>query len=65
MDEGSWCCTIHKKDHPQEKEVQKEKKKYLSEEVIHITEKRRKAKGKGEKEMYIHLNVEFQKKKKK
>ena len=36
------------------------KAKWLSEEALQITEKRRKAKGKGEKERYIHLNAEFQ-----
>ena len=42
-----------------------EKKKYsnakwLSEEALQITEKRREVKGKGEKERYTHLNAEFQ-----
>ena len=36
------------------------KAKWLSEESLQITEKRREAKGKGEKERYTHLNVEFQ-----
>ena len=36
------------------------KAKWLSEEALQITEKRRKAKGKGEKERYTHLNAEFQ-----
>ena len=36
------------------------KAKWLSEEALKITEKRREAKGKGEKERYTHLNVEFQ-----
>ena len=35
------------------------KAKWLSEEALHIAEKRE-AKGKGEKERYIHLNAEFQ-----
>ena len=35
------------------------KAKWLSEEVLQITEKRREAKGKGEKERYTHLNAEF------
>ena len=35
------------------------KKKWLSEEILQITEKRE-AKGKGEKERYTHLNAEFQ-----
>ena len=37
------------------------KAKWLSEEALQITEKRREAKGKGEKEKYIHLNAELQK----
>ena len=36
------------------------KAKWLSEEALHIAEKRRQVKGKGEKERYIHLNAEFQ-----
>ena len=37
------------------------KAKWLSEEALHIAEKRREPKGKGEKERYSHLNAEFQK----
>jgi len=33
---------------------------WLSEEALHIAEKRREAKGKGEKERYTNLNAEFQ-----
>ena len=36
------------------------KAKWLSEEALHIAEKRKEVKGKGEKERYIHLNPEFQ-----
>ena len=36
------------------------KAKWLSEEALQITEKRREAKGKGEKEKYTHLNADFQ-----
>ena len=36
------------------------KAKWLSEEVLQITVKRREAKSKGEKERYKHLNAEFQ-----
>ena len=36
------------------------KAKWLSEEALHIAEKRREAKGKGGKERYTHLNAEFQ-----
>ena len=46
------------------KTIPKKKKckelKWLSEEAIHIDEKRREAKGKIEKERYTHLNAEFQ-----
>ena len=37
-----------------------QKAKCLSEEALHIAEKRREAKGKGEKERYTHFNAEFQ-----
>ena len=36
------------------------KAKWLSEEVLQITEKIREAKGKGEKERYTYLNAKFQ-----
>ena len=36
------------------------KAKWLSEDALQVTEKRREAKGKGEKERYTHLNAEFQ-----
>ena len=36
------------------------KAKWLSEETLQISEKRREAKGKGGKESYTHLNAEFQ-----
>ena len=36
------------------------KAKWLSEEALQITKKRREAKGKGEKERYTQLNAEFQ-----
>ena len=32
----------------------------MSEEALHIAEKRREVKGKGEKKRYTHLNSEFQ-----
>ena len=38
----------------------KYKAKWLSEEALQITEKRREVKGKGEKKRYTHLNAEFQ-----
>ena len=43
---------------PRKKKCQKAK--WLSEEALQITEKRRRAKGKGKKESYTHLNAEFQ-----
>ena len=46
------------------KTIPKEKKckeaKWLSEEGLQITEKRREAKSKGEKKRHTHLNAEFQ-----
>ena len=36
------------------------KTKWLSEEALQITEKRREAKGKGERERYTQLNAKFQ-----
>ena len=46
------------------KNISKKKKckktKWLSEEVLQIAVKRKKANGKGEKERYTHLNAEFQ-----
>ena len=36
------------------------KAKWLSEEALHIAEKRREVKGKGDRERYTQLNAEFQ-----
>ena len=36
------------------------KAKWLSEEALEISERKREAKGKGEKKRYIHSNAEFQ-----
>ena len=60
MDEGLWNHTQGRdQEHPQEKEMQKAK--WLSEEALHIAEKKkREVKGKGEKERYTHLNAVFQ-----
>ena len=59
MDGGSWHCTGDKdQDHPQEKEMQKSK--WLSEQALQITVKRKEGKSKGERERYTHLNAEFQ-----
>ena len=43
---------------PREKKCKKAK--WLSEEALQITVKRREAKGKGENERHTHLNAEFQ-----
>ena len=43
---------------PWERNVKKAK--WLSEEALQITMKRREPKSKGEKERYTHLNAEFQ-----
>ena len=43
------------------KKKKRKKAKWLSEEALQITEKRKAAKGKGEKERYTHLNAGFQK----
>ena len=45
---------------PMEKKCKKAK--WLSEEALQISVKRREAKSKGEKERYKHLNAEFQRK---
>ena len=42
------------------KKKNSKKAKWLSEEALHIAEKRREVKGKGEKERYIYLNANFQ-----
>ena len=43
---------------PQKKKCKKAK--WLSEDALQITEKRREVKGKGENERFTHLNAEFQ-----
>ena len=42
------------------KKKKRKKAKWLSEEALQITVKRREAKSKGEKEGYTHLNAELQ-----
>ena len=42
------------------KEQKCKKAKWLSQEALQITEKRRDPKNKGEKEKYTHLNAAFQ-----
>ena len=55
------CDTVQEaviKTVPKKKKCKKAK--WLSEEALQITVKRREAKSKGEKERYTHLNAEFQ-----
>ena len=55
------CVTVKKtviKTIPKKKKCKKAK--WLPEEALQISERRREAKGKGEKESYTHLNAEFQ-----
>ena len=55
------CDTVQEtgsKTSPMEKKCKKAK--WLSEEALQISVKRREAKSKGEKERYKHLNAEFQ-----
>ena len=61
MNYGQRFVTLYRrriKTIPMEKKCKKAK--WLSEEVLQITVKRREAKSKGEKERYKHLNAEFQ-----
>ena len=64
MPEELWievCNTVQEvvtKTIPKNKKCKKAR--WLSEEALQITEKRREAKRKGEKERYTHLNAEFQ-----
>ena len=44
---------------PSPRQRNAKKAKWLSEEALQISVKRREAKGKGEKERYTHLNAEF------
>ena len=41
------------------KKKKSKKGKWLSEEALHIAEKRREVKGKGERERYVQLNAGF------
>ena len=52
------CTGSSDQDHPKNKKCKNAK--WLSEEVLQKTEKRRETKGKGKKEGYTHLNAELQ-----
>ena len=62
MDGGSWHYPGGRTGDDQNQPLEKKCRKatWLSEEALHIAEKRRETKGKGEKERYVHLNAEFQ-----
>ena len=64
MPDGLWAEVCDTVQETGSKTISKKKKykkaKWLSDEALQITVKRREAKGKGEKERYTHLNAEFQ-----
>ena len=64
MPEKLWLEVHHTVQEVVTKTIHKKKKckraKWLSEEALHIAEKRRDVKGKGEKGRYTHVNTEFQ-----
>ena len=64
MDGGSCHCTggSDQEKKCKRKEKKCKKAKWLSEEALKITEKRKDAKRKIEKEKYTHLNAEFRRK---
>ena len=59
MDGGLWHCT-RGRDQDISKQNECKNAKWLSEEALQISVKRREAKGKGEKGRYTHLNAKFQ-----
>ena len=65
MPEELWMDVLDIVQEAEIKTISKKKKckkaKWLSEEALQISVKRREAKGKGEKERYTHLNAELQK----
>ena len=62
MNYGMRFVTLYRRQEsrPSLRKKKCKKAKWLSEEALQITEKRREAKSKGEKERYIHLNAKFQ-----
>ena len=64
MPEELWMKVCDIVQEPVIKTIPKKKKckkaKWLSEEALKITVKRREVKSKGEKERYTHFNAEFQ-----
>ena len=62
MNYGLRFMTLYRRQgsRPSPRKKKCKKSKWLSEEYLQITVKRREVKSKGEKERYIHLNAEFQ-----
>ena len=55
-------CDVYRRQgsRPSPRKRSAKKAKWLSEEALHIAQKRREAKGKEEKERYSHMNAAFQ-----
>ena len=62
MNYGLRFVTLYRRQgsRPSPRKRNAKRQKWLSEEALQITVKRREVKGKGEKERYTHLNAEFQ-----
>ena len=61
MNYGQMFVTLYRRQESRPSPRKRCKKaKWLSEEALQISMKRREAKNKGEKERYTHLNAEFQ-----
>ena len=62
MNYGMRFMTLYRRQgsRPSPMEKKCKKAKWLSEEALQITVKRREVKSKGEKDRYKHLNAEFQ-----
>ena len=62
MNNGRRFMTLYRRQgsRPSPRKRNAKRQKWLSEEALQITVKRREVKGKGEKERYTHLNAEFQ-----
>ena len=62
MNYGMRFVTLYRRQgsRPSPRKRNAKKAKWLSEEALQISVKRREVKGKGEKERYTHLNAEFQ-----
>ena len=60
MNYGQRFMTLYRRQGTIPKKKKCKKAKWLAEEALQITVKRREVKGKGEKERYTHLNAEIQ-----